>query len=169
MRYFVRHGDRDYEVVALEAGDGSYRVTIDGREVAADFRQCGGQPIYSLLLDGRSHELLIVADRGGRVSVIQNGRSTGLLVESERERNARLIAGDAGGVAGGAVTAVMPGIVVKLAVEPGATVGRDDPLLVLEAMKMENEIRAPGAGVVTRIHVAPGDTVNAGDVLVEIE
>ena len=63
----------------------------------------------------------------------------------------------------------MPGIVVSVAVQEGDSVEKGDSVVVLEAMKMENEIRATSAGTVTRVEVAPGDTVEAGAVLVEID
>jgi len=66
------------------------------------------------------------------------------------------------------VTAPMPGLVLKLFVEPGTVVAKKDPLLVLEAMKMENEIRATGSGVVSAVHVKAGQAVAKNDLLVEL-
>jgi biotin carboxyl carrier protein len=81
-----------------------------------------------------------------------------------------MASGAAGGGASGprTVFAVMPGIVLSLAVEPGATVAIKGALLVVEAMKMQNEIRAEVAGVVTKIFVKPGQSVAAGAPLLEI-
>ena len=69
----------------------------------------------------------------------------------------------------GAVMAIMPGKIVRLLVEEGDTVAEGDVVCVLEAMKMENELHAPGAGVVKAVHVSPGDDVEMGAALVEIE
>ena len=75
----------------------------------------------------------------------------------------------AAGKGGGAVTSVMPGVVVQVLVEPGRAVAKGEPLLVLSAMKMQNEIGAPSDGVVREVHVAPGQTVAAGAKLVTLD
>ncbi len=62
----------------------------------------------------------------------------------------------------------MPGLVVRVLVEPGARVAAGEGLVVLEAMKMENELRAAGPGVVRAVHAAPGEAVDKGQVLVEL-
>lgn len=67
-----------------------------------------------------------------------------------------------------AITAPMPGTILKILVEPGQTVKMNEPLLILEAMKMENEIVAPQDGVVSGIHVTTGQTVNPGDPLATV-
>ncbi|PHR30587.1 MAG: acetyl-CoA carboxylase biotin carboxyl carrier protein subunit [Desulfotalea sp.] len=68
--------------------------------------------------------------------------------------------------AGGAIVAPMPGTILSVAVEVGATVSKGQSLLVLEAMKMENEIQAPADGTVLELNVSPGLSVNAGDTLI---
>lgn len=72
-------------------------------------------------------------------------------------------------IAQGAVFAVMPGKIVRVLVKPGQRVEIGEPVCVLEAMKMENELRAPQAGTVKRVYVAPGDDVSKDQVLIEIE
>jgi glutaconyl-CoA/methylmalonyl-CoA decarboxylase subunit gamma len=76
--------------------------------------------------------------------------------------------GGPGPAAGGGVPAPMPGSIIELKVREGDTVKKGDVLLILEAMKMENEVTAPRGGTVTRILVKKGDTVNSGDPLLEI-
>lgn len=167
MKYFLTHDGEMREVEVRDLEDGTYDVTVGDRRVRADFASAG-RALYSLLLDDESIEVLILRD-GSSSTVIHHGRALDLIVESERERNARLIAADAGSDAGADVHAVMPGIVVSIAVAEGDEVEKGQAVCVLEAMKMENEIRAPGAGTVTRVAVSPGDTVNSGDLLVEID
>ncbi|MFW9842929.1 MAG: biotin/lipoyl-containing protein, partial [Candidatus Thorarchaeota archaeon] len=70
---------------------------------------------------------------------------------------------------GGIVQAPMPGVILKVLVEPGDAVAVNDPVLVLEAMKMENEIKAPVAGTVEKIFVSEGGSVNTGDDLFRIQ
>ena len=89
-------------------------------------------------------------------------------LEDERERAAH-VAERAASKGGGMLKAVMPGIVVETLVAVGEEVGEGQPLLILEAMKMQNEILAPGPGIVARFHVEPGQAVAAGEKLVDLK
>ena len=113
------------------------------------------------------------ADREGRqeVEVVVDGWRFELLVEDEaraalRERASR--DPTAGGAAGGPleIRAIIPGRIASVAVAPGDTVEAGQTLLAVEAMKMQNELRAPRAGTVTRVPLGAGSTVELGDVLV---
>ena len=168
MRYFVTLGATEHEVVVREHEDGGFTVDLDGRTLRADLSRLPGEDIFSLLLDGKSFELLVSPDRL-RTTVVHHGQGVDLLVESDRERNARLISAEAVPMSGETVRAVMPGIVVSVAVTVGNTVTAGQPLLVLEAMKMENEIRCRMGGIVEKVHVERGKTVQSGDVLVDIK
>ncbi len=167
MKYVVSHEDREWDVVVKELEDGSFDVVLDGKSFSADIQRAPGSNIDSLLVGKHSYEILMV-DNDGIVTVIHHGRGIDLQVESERERNARLIAGDGGGNDGEMVTAIMPGIVVAVNVKVGDIVAVNDPVCVLEAMKMENEIKTTTAGVVQEVAVSAGQTVNPGDLLVNI-
>lgn len=166
MKYFLTHDGEEHEVEVRDLEDGTYEVTVGDRRVCADFASAG-RALYSLLIDDESIEALVLRN-GSSSTVIHHGRSLDLMVESERERNARLISADGGSDTGANVFAVMPGIVVSVAVAEGDEVEKGQAVCVLEAMKMENEIRASGSGKVSRVAVAPGDTVNSGDLLIEI-
>ena len=69
------------------------------------------------------------------------------------------------GAAAGSLVAPMPGAVLRVLVAPGATVAAGDPLVVVEAMKMEHQVAAPADGTVGEVHVAPGDQVETGQLL----
>lgn len=98
------------------------------------------------------------------------GEQVDVEVVDERTRHIRsLTAGAERPAGGGVVRAPMPGLVVRVFVEPGAAVAAGAGLLVLEAMKMENELRAPVAGVVRAVRVEPGQAVEKGESLVEFE
>jgi len=155
------------------------RVRVDGREMACDFRATGGDEAgarrgravrFSLLLDGRSRGATAKREPGGRWALHWDGR----LVEAEvlDERTAKLrdmsAKPDAGRRAG-AVRAPMPGLVVQVAVRAGDEVEVGDRIVVVEAMKMENELRAAAAGRVAEVLVEKGAAVNKGDVLVAFE
>jgi len=88
------------------------------------------------------------------------------LIDPKRLRG---VAGGAGGPASGRVAASMPGKVVRVLVEVGAHVEAGDALLIVEAMKMQNELKASKDGAITEIHAQAGQTVNAGDVLIVVE
>jgi biotin carboxyl carrier protein len=151
------------------------RATIDGEERVIEIPGAGGlldavevQPgAYSVLHEGRSLQVF-VEDRGdGRYDVTVDGRRHEIALEDPRRYRR-------GGRSGGAdgpqtVIAPMPGKIVKLLVESGAEVQSGQGLLVVEAMKMQNEIRSPRAGVVKQIHVDESGSVAAGEALITIE
>lgn len=167
MKYVVSHDGNEWDVEVHEMEDGTFEVEYDGQTFPADFRRGEGSTIDSLLVGKKSYELLM-GENDGIVTVIHHGRGVDLGVESERERNARLIAGDAESTDGEAVTAVMPGIVVAVNVKVGDIVAPNDSVCVLEAMKMENEIKTRTSGIVRQVAVKAGETVNPGDLLVDI-
>ena len=166
MRYLVQLGGRAVEVVV----DGS-AVMVDGRAVEAQLSRVGGTPLCHLLLDGHSYEIVAVRmETPGRWRLGVGNQRLEVAVTDERTEAVRAILGRAVPPAGdGVVTAPMPGLVVRVRVVEGQRVEVGAGLLVVEAMKMENELRATAPGVVRRIHVSAGDTVEKGARLVEIE
>jgi biotin carboxyl carrier protein len=153
--------------VDVDGRDGRYRVTVGDRVQEVDARRtASGQ--YSLLIDGVSHVADVApTDRGTRVDV---DGSTYLVEVEEHTRHLIRTRGAAGARAGTqTVTTPLPGKVTHVAVAPGDRVERGDTLVVIEAMKMENEFRATAAGTVAEVRVAPGQAVNAGDVLAVIQ
>ena len=150
------------EVEPLE--DGRWRVAIDGREQVVDSRQTG-QGTFSLLIDHAATELSVTS-RGDEYQVVIGGRAHRLRLLDERAlRRERGAAGDGAKE----IRAAMPGKVVAVLIQTGAVVERGQGVLVLEAMKMENEIGAPRAGTVVEIRVKPGQAVEAGEILARIE
>jgi len=119
----------------------------------------------SLLLDGVAW-LADLDEANGEIVVTLDGQTFRLQVEEAGRlvgRRRRVAAG-----AGQRLVAPMPGRVVAVHVRPGDRVEPDAPLVVLEAMKMENEFRATAGGVVAEVAVSPGQAVNAGDLLVVV-
>jgi biotin carboxyl carrier protein len=110
-----------------------------------------------------------ITEQEGRYLVEVGGERYEVLVEEEARYRIRTRAQAGGGRGTRWLTAPLPGRVTHVAVRVGDQVRAGDPLLVIEAMKMENEFRAGGPGVVTEVRVAPGQAVNAGDVLVVID
>ena len=106
------------------------------------------------------HVLLVEKADGGVLTLIVNGRGHRLRVEDERERAARRISSSRSASSHRTVKSPMPGIVRAIQVAEGQLVKKGAALLVLEAMKMENEIAAEADGVIEKMHVAPGVAVN---------
>ena len=155
MRYVTTIGEREFLVEILD----EQHVLLDGQPFEVDFEQIVDQPIYSLLLDGKSYEAYVdLLDKNWQVLIY--GRSYPALVEQEMERRLRMASG--GGVSEKAefhLKSPMPGLVIGVPVEEGQTVNKGEVLVVLESMKMQNELKAPRAGEVTRLRVKAGDSV----------
>ena len=162
---------RTRTVSVERSGEGRYRVTVDGRRHDVDVARVGALGL-SLLLDaasGTSRDVQVApAGRTGALLVRIDGRT--ILATVNGRRTARG-ATDAGGHAHGdqAVVAPMPGRVVRVLVSRGDAVAARQGIVVVEAMKMENELRAPKAGRVKDVAVEAGTSVEAGRVLVVIE
>jgi biotin carboxyl carrier protein len=165
MKYFVTVHGRE---MAVEV-DGD-RVTVDRREVRASLHERTGTPLSQLTLDGRILDVVLQPQGRGRWIAAIRGEQAELEVLDERTRHIRSLTADQGRRAGGGVIrAPMPGLVGRLLVEAGAAVPAGGGVLVLEAMKMENELRASSPGVVKAVRVVPGQAVEKGQALVELE
>jgi biotin carboxyl carrier protein len=165
MRYFVTIGDRTFEVDL--AGS---TPTVDGVPVSAEMVTVPGTAVRHLLADGRSHALLAYAGaQRGRWEVMIGAERLSLEAIDERTRAIREMTGGAEVAAVKAVTAPMPGLVLRIEVEEGQQVKAGQGVVVVEAMKMENELKAPADGVVARVSVQPGQTVEKGAILIVLE
>ncbi len=152
--------------VEVSGQNGRYRIVV-GDEVADVDARPVAEGIWSILLGGASH-VVDVSERDGVAVVEVDGERYHIRVEEEtryiiRTRGRKAAAG------GQVLKAPMPGKVVHIEVEVGQAVTPGDGLVVLEAMKMENEFRATVPGSVKEIRVQVGQTVNPGDTLVVIE
>jgi len=107
-----------------------------------------------------------VVDREGTCMVDVGGEAYEVLVEEQTRWIIRTKGGAAGAAHGQTLTAPLPGKITHVAVRPGDRVQTGDTLVVIEAMKMENEFKAAAAGTVAEVRVAPGQAVNPGDVMV---
>ncbi len=164
MRYFVTLAGRTFEV-DLDA-DG---VTVDGRPAQADLARVDGTNIRSLLLDGVSHRMVMNRAGSGTWDIHTGGRRYATEAIDERTRTIRGMTGAAASAAGPKpVRAPMPGLVVKVEVVPGDRVEAGQGLIIVEAMKMENELKAEGPAVVRHIHVEPGQAVEKDQILIDL-
>lgn len=158
--------------VRIEPRDGRYQVAVDDRVFEVDPRQAGRDAMSLLVQEGERHVKsvdAIVASRPGSavLDVTLGGQTLAATIVTRFGGR-----GSEGGAAGGEpqqVTAPMPGKVVRVLVSPGDAVEPRQGLVVIEAMKMENELRASRAGRVTAVRVAQGQSVEAGALLVIVE
>jgi biotin carboxyl carrier protein len=165
VKYIVAIAGREVEVEV----DGE-QVTVAGRVVTAGLAAIAGTPLRQLNLNGRVDALGIERQGSGRWAVTRLGERHEIEVLDERARHIRSLTGGGDRPRGPTVLkAPMPGLVVRVQVEPGQAVAPGTGLVVLEAMKMENELRAAVAGVVRAVRVAPGAAVEKGEVLVEFD
>ncbi len=162
MKYQITLDGRVWEVAA--EGD---RVTVDGTSHLAELRAVPGTPNRLLVIDGRSWSLPVLAAGRGRWDVLDHGERRELLVLDERQAHIRSLAGSGTQRSGLQVLkAPMPGLVVRVLVEPGQKVVEGTGLIVLEAMKMENELKATGPAAVAEVSIRPGQTVERGQELI---
>jgi pyruvate carboxylase subunit B len=165
MRYLVNLGDRTVEVDI----DGD-EVRLAGRTIETDLRNVAGTMVHHLLVDGRSVTVIARPGTAGEWDLVVDGFRYQADVLDERTRAIREMTRPTAGPRGpGPVRAPMPGMVVRIEVEAGQAVKSGQGIAVVEAMKMENELKAEGDGVVARILVQPGQAVEKGAVLVEFE
>jgi biotin carboxyl carrier protein len=143
----------------------TYKIVVDGNSILVN-----GQPFVTgfeedkVIVDGTPFDVSLQGSKA-----IIGGIAYELEVEGLEETRAGPRAAQAVLVSEGAVTAIMPGKIIRLLVESGDEVAEGDVVCILEAMKMENELKAPRAGTVTAVHVQPGQDVEMGAVLAEIE
>ena len=137
--------------------------TMDGQRLQADATAVS-PGIYSILINGKSFAVRVEC-WGSQLRVIAGGREFSVLLQDEREWR-RNRAGSVEAEGRQQVLAPMPGKIVRVLVSAGDSVQAGQGLLVVEAMKMQNEIRAPKSGTIDRVRVVEGQTVNAGEVVV---
>lgn len=170
MKYEVRlkgaSGDRQH-VVDLEATASGYRISLDGQVIDGDAVLIAPGTV-SVLIEGKAFEVHVTPSHSDEIKVqtgaheftaeirdprAWRGRHHGALETEGRQQ----------------IIAPMPGKVIRLLVAAGDGVEAGQGLLVVEAMKMQNEIRSPKKGKVERLHVKEGQAVNAGDVLAWVD
>jgi len=156
------------ERVSIERDGQHYEVRVGERSYRIEARSLGAF-VQSLIVDGEQHETAVFRAAAGRFRVGWGGHATEVEIVDPLVHLARTAHGDAGRQGRQTLAAYMPGRVVSVAVAPGDAVEPGQALVVLEAMKMQNEIQADRAGIVKTVHVAPGQAVEGGDPLLELE
>jgi biotin carboxyl carrier protein len=165
MKYITTVEDKQYLVEIVD----EKHISVDGKVYNIDFEAVSGQPVYSLIVDSRSHEAY-VQQADDNWQVLLRGRLYPVTVEDEREKRLRAAAG--GGVAETGefhLKAPMPGLVVAVHVSEGQEVKKGQVLLILESMKMQNELKSPRDGKVNRIKIKAGESVEQRQALLSVQ
>jgi len=165
VKFVVTVGDAS-ETVEVSGDAGRYRLTI-GPEVWDVDGRLTAQGIYSLLVGGVSY-VADVRDEAGACVVDVGDERYVIRVEEQTRFIIRTKGGAGASLGAQTLVAPLPGWIVHVAVKPGDRVEKGDTLLVIEAMKMENEYKAGSSGTVAEVRVEAGQAVNGGDVLVVI-
>ncbi|HLT46662.1 MAG TPA: biotin/lipoyl-containing protein [Rubricoccaceae bacterium] len=169
----IRLGDRAFDLERTTEG-----LRLDGRPLDARFERLGGTAdaaTYLLVLDGRPHVVTLEREAGDgpgstRVrATVQNHAVEAQVLDETAQLLERFGFEAGGGAVQREVRAPMPGLVLQVLVAPGDAVAEGQGLVVLEAMKMENELRALAAGTVAAVHVARGAAVGKNALLIEID
>ncbi|MFN8523026.1 MAG: biotin/lipoyl-containing protein [Chloroflexota bacterium] len=168
-RYLVTVGGAEHAIEVVEDASGTFVRVNDGERLPIEVLGGHGATEISARV-GRRILRALVRGEGDRHTVVVDGRAHEVSVQDERA--ARLAAASRAARPGGAgetVKAPMPGLVVRVSVEVGQVVERGARLVVLQAMKMENELTASHGGTVRGVNVQPGQTVEQGQALVTLE
>ena len=165
MKYYVRIDGHDHVVLLDTAG-----VHIDGEDVAASVSGVNGTPVRTVTIGNTVHR--VVVRRGaarGAYTLWVDGFRFEVEALDERTRSIRELSAASSGPAGPKpLTAPMPGLIVRVNVQVGDAVQAGQGLVVMEAMKMENELRAQAAGQVKAVLVSAGTAVEKGATLIEL-
>ncbi len=164
MKYVATSGEREILIEILD----DHHITVDGVDYEIDFESVSEQTVYSLLANNKSYEALVYESEEGW-QVLLHGSQYVLLVEDEREKRLRASLG--GGPPENVdyhLRAPMPGMIVTVPVSEDQTVKKGDVLVVLESMKMQNQLKSPRPGKVSRVQVKPGDSVEQRDTLLSV-
>ena len=164
MKYYTRVDNTEYEVEI-----NGENILLNGEPVNVDLMRSGAAELYSVLFGGRSYEMLVNSDRFN-YTINVRGVQFQVQVEDERARRmnrARRLPTLPDGEL--AITAPIPGLVVRVLVAEGDAIEEGQPVVLLEAMKMENELRAMRGGIVKSVIVSAGQRVDQNAPLIVLE
>ena len=170
MKLWVTLEGREAEVTFHADGD-KLVVESDGRHIEADFVRLPDGEVYSLLIAGRSHVVRVSPAPGGSESGLEvelRGVTIPVEVKHPLEKMLQAVTGERVAGRGETVQAPMPGVVVAIRVRPGDAVRAGQAVVVVEAMKMQNELAVLHDGVVREVLVSERAAVSAGQALVKV-
>jgi biotin carboxyl carrier protein len=164
MKYITTIGEKEFDVEVID----EHRVMIKNQIVQIDFHPVSDQPVYSLIIDGKSYEAYVFPTENSW-QVLLHGKQYAAQVEDERERRLRATSSESS--ASGKefhLRSPMPGLVVTIAVKEGQKVLKGDLLVILESMKMQNELKSPRDGTVSRLRIVAGESVEQHQTILSV-
>jgi len=164
MIYITNVNGKDYSIEILDDN----HVKVDDQVYDVDFMSIADQPVFSLIMGGKSYEAYVYPGEDD-YQVLLQGRSYSVNVEDEREKRLQAVGGST--VSQSAeyhLKSPMPGMVVSLPIEEGQPVTKGQVLVILESMKMQNELKSPRDGILSRVRVKPGDSVEQRQPLLSV-
>ena len=164
MKYVTTIGDTEYTIEIID----KRHISLNGKIMDVDFESISGQPVYSLVIDGKSYEAYVYA-KEDEWQVLLLGQQYPIKVEDEREK--RLKSAGSNPIQDSAefqLKAPMPGLVIAIAVQEDQQIEKGQVLVILESMKMQNELKSPRAGKVERVKIKVGESVEQRQVLLTV-
>jgi len=166
MKYIASIGDQEFEVDIIN----KHEVKVDGKTYKINFKAVSGQPVFSLLADNGSYQAHVFESDDDELQILLRGTLYKVLVEDEREKRLKAAAGAYSSASGDLLLkSPMPGLIVEVPVKVGDLVEAGDVLVILESMKMQNELKSSQNGKVTQIQVNEGDSVEQKQILLIVE
>lgn len=163
MKYIAEIDGLEFPVEILD----EKHVRFGEEIIEVDLSEVSGEPLYSLLINGESYEAYVYPDEEGML-VLLLGQFFPVRVMEEREKRLRTSQLTSAGAGEFVLRAPMPGLIVAVPVAEGQKVEKGQILVILESMKMQNELRAPRSGRVTRLQVRPGESVEQRQILLHL-
>jgi biotin carboxyl carrier protein len=164
MKYITTIDGHEFAIEIID----EHHIRLDRKMLEVNLESVGGQPIYSLLVDGKSYEAYVYPGEEDW-QVLMQGRLYPARVEDEHEKRLRAAGGSS--VSESAefhLKAPMPGLVVALPIAEGQQVEKGQVLVILESMKMQNELKSPRTGTVHRVRVKAGESVEQRQTLLSV-
>ena len=164
MKYITTIDGKEFGIDVVD----ERHIRIGERLFEVDFESVSGQPVFSLLLDGKSYEAFVYQNDEDW-EVLIRGQQYQVKIEDEREKHLKSSAGG-GSMEGGEfhLKAPMPGLVVTVLIEEGQEVKKGQVMLILESMKMQNELKSPRDGIMGRVRVKAGESVEQRQALLSV-
>lgn len=167
MKYQIHIDEKTYEF-EIENGKTNVQIYYQNRPVEFDFQNLQGN-LYSLILNGKQHLIWLEPKKNGDYQLVLNQEISNIVVEDERQRLRKAFSVSQKAASGNIeIRAPMPGLIAQVEVELDQRVKAGEGIIIIEAMKMENEIKSPVEGRVSQIKVKKGDAIEKNALLAEI-
>jgi biotin carboxyl carrier protein len=164
MKYITTIGNTEFTIEVIDKG----HISLNGKVMEVDFETISGQPVYSLVIDGKSYEAYVYEGED-EWQVLLLGQQYPIKVEDERAK--RLKSAGSGQIQESGeyqLKAPMPGLVIAISVQEQQQIEKGQVLVILESMKMQNELKSPRDGKVERVRVKVGESVEQRQILLTV-